>query len=164
RGGEGGRRGGGVDRAVGQGRLLIGGGEVHDLDVAQGQSVLLEHRGQQVAAGRAGTAGHSDLAAGQVGDRGDGAVVDQLLTDLQGGRGGVRVARGDAHGPDDLELQTFAQRVEQAGAEACQHHVQLVVGKHRDAVISSLDGNQLVGDAFLVDIDLVIGTVHQVEQ
>src|SRR5699024_9157427 len=98
RGGEGGGRGRRVDRAVGQRRLLVGGGEVGDLHVVQGQPALLEHRREEVAAGRAGPAGDADGATLEIRDGGDGAVLEQVLAHLEGGGRVLRIARGDAHG------------------------------------------------------------------
>src|SRR5699024_1266292 len=150
--------------AVGDGGLLIGGGEVGDLDVVQGQASLLEHRGQQVAAGGPGPARDTDLVALQFGDGGDRAVVDELLADLEGGRGVLGIARRDPHRADDLEGQALIEGVEHAGAEPGDHHVELIGGEQRDAVLTGLQRGQLDGDAGLLEESLRIGDVQRGEQ
>src|SRR5699024_10959296 len=164
RAGERGRRGRRVDRAVGQGGLLIRGGEVGDLDVGEGEPVLLEHRREQVPAGRAGAAGDADGAALAVRDGRDGAVVQERLADLERGRGDLRIARGDAQRADDLEGQALVQGGEYAGSHAGEDNVELVVGEHRDAVLPGVQRGERDGDAGVLEAAHRVGDVQRREE
>src|SRR5699024_11581150 len=97
---------------------------VEDFQAVQGQPALPEQLPEEVAAGRAGPAGDADGATLEIRDGGDGAVLEQVLAHLEGGGRVLRIARGDAHGADDLEGHALLEGVEHAGAEPGDHHVE----------------------------------------